>query len=144
MKAVSVLQSCLGEVGDLDTPLIHWPSALAVDEGSVDHGRSHTRVSRRHTADEMVYGTLGRSSKNVVNFLSSVQIIVDLCTGLAEVFSLHFCAGQETGAGDLDPCWELVSLKTPSKGLFFNGGNILGFSRSLFASPSAIALALGT
>lgn len=119
MKAVSVLQSCLGEVRDLDTPLIHWPSALAVDEGSVDHGRPHTRVGRRNTADEVVHGTLGRSSKNVVNFLNCVQIVVDLCTGLAEVLSLYFCARQETGAGDLDPCWEFVSLKTPSKGLFF-------------------------
>ena len=59
MKPVSVLQSCLGEVGDLDTPLIHWPSALAVDEGSVDYRRPHTRVSRRYTADEVVHGPLG-------------------------------------------------------------------------------------
>lgn len=121
MKAVSVLQSCLGEVGDLDTPLVHWPSALAVDEGCVDHGRPHAKVSRRHTADEMVHGTLGRSSKNVVNFLNSVQIVIDLCTRLAEVLGLHFCAGQETGAGDLDPCCEFVSLNPPPNGLFSNG-----------------------
>lgn len=118
MKAVSVLQSCLGEVGDLDTPLINWPSALAVDEGSVDHGRPHTRVSRRHTADEVVHGTLGRSSKNVVNFLNSVQIVIYRCTRLAEVIRLHVRAGQETGAGDLDPCWEFVRLKPHLKDFF--------------------------
>ena len=59
MKAVSVLQSCLGEVGELDTSLIHWSSALAVDQGSVDHGCPHTSVGRRHTANDVVHGTLG-------------------------------------------------------------------------------------
>ena len=58
MKTVSMLQSRLGKVGDLDASLIHWPSALAVDQGSVDHGCLHTRVIRRHTADQVVHSTL--------------------------------------------------------------------------------------
>lgn len=98
-----MLQSCLGEVGNLDTPLIYWPSALAVNEWPVDHGRPHTRVNRMHAAEKMVHGTLGRSIENVVNFLNTVQIVVDLGSGLAEVLCLYFRTGQETRAGDLDP-----------------------------------------
>ena len=85
MKAVSVLQGCLGEVGDLDTPLIHGPSALAVDEGSVDRGRPHPRVGGMHSADDLVHRTLRRSGKDLMNLVDLVQIIVDLGANLSRV-----------------------------------------------------------
>ena len=75
--------------------------------------------------------------------MDALQVVVDSDTGLAEVFGLDFYPSQNARAGDLDPCWWVVNSKVSSNGLFRWKGNILGLSRSLFANPSAMALALG-
>ena len=77
--------------------------------------------------------------------MDALQVVVDSDTGLAEVFGLDFCPSQNARAGDLDPCLWAVNLKRIFiKWSFFRWkGDILGLSRSLFANPSAMALALG-